>query len=77
MVKRTYGGLKVFRVDPQSGEITEVVVDHGYKAGKPYYEARLLVRTPTGSLWDIFAASAFRRRQDADRGSARVREADQ
>jgi hypothetical protein len=72
MVKRAFSGLKVFRVEPQTGSITEVSVESAYKAGKPYYEARLLVRAPNEALWDIFAASAFRSRQDAERESARV-----
>jgi len=72
MVKRTLGGLNVFCVHPQTGSITEVTIEYPYKAGKPYYEARLRVRTSTGALWDIFAASAFRHRRDAEKESARV-----
>ena len=53
MVKRAIGGLKVFYVHPQSGSITEVTVESAGKAGKPYYEARLLVRPPSGGLWEF------------------------
>jgi hypothetical protein len=73
MVKRTSGGLKVLCVDPQTGKITRVTVESAYKGvGKAYYGARLRVRTPSGALWDIFASSAFRRRQDAEKESARI-----
>lgn len=73
MVKRAFGGLNVFHVAPQTGTVTEVVVESAYTAGKPYYEARLLVRAPTGGLWDIFAASAFRHRHDAEKASDQIR----
>lgn len=72
MVKRAFGGLKVFYVHPQSGSITEVIVESAGRAGKPYYEARLLVRAPSGGLWDILAASAHRHRQDAEAASTRI-----
>ncbi len=72
MVKRSFSGLKVFRVDPQTGSIAEVIVETAYRASKPYYEARLRVRAPNGDLWDIFASSAFRHRQDADKESTRI-----
>jgi hypothetical protein len=72
MVKRAFRGLKLFRVEPQTGNITHVTVESAYKAGKPYYEARLLVPAPSGVLWNIFASSAFRHQQDAEKESARV-----
>jgi hypothetical protein len=72
MVKNAFAGLKVFSVGPQSGTITEVTVESAYRAGRPYYESRLRVRSPTGGLWDIFASTAFRRRQDAEKEALRV-----
>ena len=73
MVKRPFCGLKVFRVDPQTGSIAEVIVETAYRAGKPYYEARLRVRAPNGALWDIFASSfSLSPRQTLTRSPRRI-----
>lgn len=74
MVKRAFRGLPVFYVSPNEGRITPVTVETPYRAGKPFYEARLRVRDPNDALWDIFASNAFRRRTDAEKEGPRIRE---